>query len=147
MPGSEFTEEQWKVVRDGPALAGLIVLTADEGGTFRESLALARAYADARKRHGESALVDELASKGPPHTRRFGSPQELRDEGLETLKEASRLVDRTRPREEAQSYRAFIVTVAERVARAHREGGDEISPSEREAFAAIAESLGLGSRA
>jgi hypothetical protein len=114
MPGSEFTEEEWKLVREGPALAGLIVLTADEGGTFRESLALARAYADARKRHGESALVDELASKGPPHTRRFGSPEELRDHGLETLKEASKLVDRTRPREEAQSYRAFVVTVAER---------------------------------
>jgi hypothetical protein len=147
MEGSEFTEEEWKLVREGPALAGLIVLSADKGGTFRESLALARAYADARKRHAESALVDELASKGPPHTRRFGSPQELRDEGIETLKEASKLVDRTRPREEAQSYRAFVMTVAERVARAHHEGGEEISPSEREALEAVAESLGLGSRA
>jgi hypothetical protein len=147
MSDSEFSEEEWKLVREGPALAGLIVLTADEGGTFRESLALARAYADARKRHGESALVDQLASKGPPHSRRFGSSEELRDHGLETLKEASKLVDRTRPREEAQSYRAFVITVAERVARAHGEGGVEISPSEREAIGAIAESLGLGARA
>jgi len=147
MADSELTQDEWNVVREGPALAGLIVLTADKGGTFRESLALARAYADARKRHGESALVDELASKGPPHNRRFGSPEELRNHGIETLKEASKLVDRTRPREEAQSYRAFVLTVAERVARAHREGGEEISPNEREALDAIAESLGLGSAA
>ena len=147
MADPQLTEDEWKLVREGPGLAGLIVLTADKGGTFRESLALAKAYAEARKRHGESGLVDELASKGPPRTRRFGSPQELRDEGLETLREASKLVDRTRPREEAQSYRAFVVTVAERVARAHREGGEEISPNEREALDAIAESLGLGSAA
>jgi hypothetical protein len=145
MADSELTQDEWNVVREGPALAGLIVLTADKGGTFRESLALARAYADARKRHRESALVDELASKGPPHSRRYGSPEELRNHGIETLKEASKLVDRTRPREEAQSYRAFVLTVAERVARAHREGGAEVSPGEREAMDAIAESLGVGS--
>jgi hypothetical protein len=136
-----FTDEEWEVVREGPAVAGLMVVAADAGGTLRETFALARAYADARKQHGASALVDELASKGPPRGHRFHSEDELQQEGAKVLREAAGLVER-RGAEEAQSYRAFVLSVAERVARAHKEQGQEISPSEQQAIDAIAESLG-----
>lgn len=136
-----FSDEEWEVVREGPAVAGLMVVTADAGGTLRETFALARAYADARKQHGASALVDELASKGPPRGRRFQSEEELRQEGPNVLREAAGLVER-RGAEEAQSYRAFVLSVAERVARAHKEQGEEISPREQEALDTIAASLG-----
>lgn len=136
-----FTDEEWEVVREGPAVAGLMVVTADSGGTFRETFALARAYADARKQHGASTLVDELASKGPPRGRRFHSEDELRLEGQNLLREAAGLVER-RGADEAQSYRAFVLSVAERVARAHKEHGEEISPGEQAALDAISQSLG-----
>jgi hypothetical protein len=136
-----FTDEEWEVIREGPSVAGLMVVTADAGGTLRETFALARAYADARKEHGASALVDELASKGPPRGHRFHSEDELRAEGTKVLREAAGLVER-RGAQEAQSYRAFVLSVAERVARAHKEQGEEISPSEQQAIDAIAESFG-----
>jgi hypothetical protein len=136
-----FTDEEWEVVREGPAVAGLMVVTADSGGTFRETFALARAYADARKQHGGSALVDELASKGPPRGRRFHSEDELQQEGENLLRQAAGLVAR-RGTEEAQSYRAFVLNVAERVARAHKEHGEEISSGEQAALDAISQSLG-----
>jgi hypothetical protein len=137
----DFTDEEWEVVREGPAVAGLMVVTADSGGTFRETFALARAYADARKQHGASALVDELASKGPPRGRRFHSEDELQQEGENLLRQAAGLVAR-RGTEEAQSYRAFVLNVAERVARAHKEHGEEISSGEQAALDAISQSLG-----
>ncbi|HEY6836016.1 MAG TPA: hypothetical protein VI142_06025 [Gaiellaceae bacterium] len=135
-----FSNEEWDTIREGPAIAGLMVVTADAGGTLRETFALARAYADARKQHGASALVDEIASKGPPRGRRFKSEDELRQEGPNVLREAAGLAAR-RGAEEAQSYRAFVLSVAERVARAHKEQGAEISPREQEALDTIAASF------
>ena len=41
---ADFTEEEWKVVLEGPPSAGMIVLTAQRGGTIRESVALAQTF-------------------------------------------------------------------------------------------------------
>ena len=41
---SDFDGAEWDLVAEGPVTAGMIVLTADSGGTFRETLALARSY-------------------------------------------------------------------------------------------------------
>jgi hypothetical protein len=139
---SGFTDEEWDLVREGPALAGMIVITADKGGSLRETFALAKAYGDARRGHGESKLLDEIASAGPPRGRRYGSAEELRQEGLSTLRRAASLVERTRTSEEAQSYRAFVLDLAERVARAHREADEDVSPRERAAIEEVAASLG-----
>jgi hypothetical protein len=62
---SEFTEEEWKAVLEGPPGAGVIVAAASRGGTFRESFAIAKAYVDARTQHGQSELLDEIESARP----------------------------------------------------------------------------------
>ena len=75
---SAFTEQEWQAVLEGPPTAGVIVASAERGGSFRESFALARAYAEARQQHGESELLDELASAKPEFDRhRYGSPKAL----------------------------------------------------------------------
>ena len=77
---ADFTPEEWQVVLEGPPSAGMIVVTAQRGGTFRETIAMAKAYAEARKHHGESELLDEIVSAKPQidHTR-YHSPEELKD--------------------------------------------------------------------
>ena len=62
---ADFTAEEWDAIAEGPTSAGMIVSTAERGGTFRESFAMAKAYAEARKEHGDSALLDELVSSKP----------------------------------------------------------------------------------
>ena len=42
---ADFTAEEWELVREGPPTAGMMALTAEHGGTFRETWALAKAYA------------------------------------------------------------------------------------------------------
>jgi len=68
---ADFTAEEWQVVLEGPPSAGMIVVTAQRGGTLRETIAIAKSYLEARKQHGESQLLDEIVSAKPEmdHTR------------------------------------------------------------------------------
>jgi hypothetical protein len=142
-----FTEEEWHVVQEGPPVAGMIVLTAQKGGTFRESFALAKAYTEARQHHGESELLDELVAAKPQLDRsRYHSPEGLKEHGLQRIQEAVGLVESKADQADVEAYRGFVHDVASRVADAHKEHGERVSPAEAEAISAIDESLGAASR-
>ena len=98
---ADFTDEEWKEILQGPPTAGMIVVTSQRGGTFRESISMAKAYGEARKEHGESELLDEIASTKPEVDRtRYHSADELRDNGLQHLRDAIALLDRKATPEE-----------------------------------------------
>src|SRR5438477_13130545 len=92
---ADYTPEEWQTVLEGPPSAGMIVVTAQRGGTFRETIAMAKAYAEARKHHGESELLDEIVSAKPEidHTR-YHSAEELKENGLQHLREAVQVLER-----------------------------------------------------
>ena len=138
-----FTPEEWQVVLEGPPSAGMIVITAAHGGTFRETIAMSKAYVDARAQHGASELLDEVVAANPKidHTR-YHSPEELRDAGLVHLRSAVALLETKATPDEVDGYRQFVLTLADRVAAAHREGGQDVSPAETEAIQQIAAALG-----
>ena len=140
---ADFTPEEWQVLLEGPPSAGMIVVTAQRGGTFRETIAMAKAYGEARKEHGESELLDEIVSAKPEidHTR-YRSAEELKQNGLQHLRDAVELLERKATPEELQDYRRFVLTLADKVATAHREGGESISPAEEAAIKDIASILG-----
>jgi hypothetical protein len=138
----DFTDEEWELVREGPATAGMMVVTADKGGTFRETFAMAKAYAEARQHHGESEFLDALVAAGPKSGHRAHSPEELREQALQKLREAADLLGRKATPEEVEGYRAFVITLAQKVADAHREHGDQVSEREQAAIRDIASSLG-----
>ena len=138
-----FTPEEWTIVREGPPTAGMIVITAAHGGMFRESFAMSKAYAEARSQHGESELLDEIVAAKPhvDHTR-YHSPEELKEHGLGHLRDAVALLESKATPEERDDYRRFVVTLANKVAAAHREGGQDVSPAEAAAIQEITEALG-----
>jgi len=148
---ADFSPEEWEVVLKGPPSAGMIVITAQRGGTFRESFSMAKSYGEARKQHGDSELLDEIASTKPEIDRtRYHSPEELKEHGLQHLREAVELLERKATPEEVDEYRRFVLTLANRVADAHKEGflglsGERVSEAERAAVAEIAEALGTES--
>jgi hypothetical protein len=130
----DFSAEEWKQIVEGPATAGFIALTAASGGTFKETIALARAWTDARKAHGASQLLDDIAAEKPAFDRhRYPTPQELHDEGLQRLGEAVELV-RSKSPDDLPAYREFVLGVATKVAAAHKEGGQAVSPPEQAAL-------------
>ena len=144
---ADFTPEEWTVVLEGPPSAGLIVITAQRGGTFRETYSMAKAYTEARQDHGASELLDEIVSAKPhvDHTR-YSSPEELKQAGLQRVRDAVALLEAKASPEEVEEYRRFVVTLAEKVANAHREGGDSaVSDAEQAAIEEIRGALGSSS--
>jgi len=140
---ADFTQEEWELILEGPPSAGIIVVTAQRGGTFRESIAMAKAYVEARQHHGESELLDEIVAAKPErdHTR-YHSAEELKQHGLQHLRDALALLERKARAEEVDDYRRFVLTLADKVANAHREHGVSVSDAERAAIAEISAALG-----
>ncbi len=137
---ADFTEQEWELVREGPPTAGMIALLASSGGTFRETWALAKTFAEARQQHGDSELLDALAAE-KPDMKRYGSREEAESEGLKRLSEAVALLQQKATPEEVESYKRFTLSVAERVAEAHKEHGEAVSAEEREAITKVESSL------
>ena len=147
---ADFNAEEWSTVVEGPLYAGMRVISADRGGTLRESLALGRAYQSAREGHGQSELLDELV-KSPPSV----DPDRLREASgnisavtTERLGEAMRILQAKATPEEVDAYKRFVMTVAQAVASAHKEGGflgiggKQISDAENHALDEISAALG-----
>jgi hypothetical protein len=140
-----FTEEEWHTVLEGPPSAGMIVVTAQRGGSFRETIAMAKAYTEARKHHGESELVDEIVSAKPEHDHtRYHSADELKAAGLQHLRDAVAVLEQKATPAEVDGYRQFVLTLADRVANAHREDGKNVSDAEQAALDEITAALGAG---
>ena len=140
---ADFSEQEWALITSAPPLAGLMVAAAQRGGTFREALSMGKAYAEAREKHGSSQLLDEIVSTRPkvehPHPH---SPEELREEVLGKVREAVATVSAKSSAQEVEDYAGFVRSLAERVASAHREGGQDVSDAERAALDALDGALG-----
>jgi hypothetical protein len=145
---ADYTDEEWKVLREAPTSAGMLVIEADRGGMIRETFSMAKAYTEARRDHGASQLLDDIASEKPEVDRtRFQSVEELRSTLLQHIRDAVSLLVEKAPPEELEEYRRFLASVATRVAEAHREGfmgmsGERVSEAEQRALADIAEAAG-----
>jgi len=95
--------------------------------------------------------LEEIVSAQPEFDRtRYHSAEELRQQGLERLRQAVQLVEQKGSPEEAEEYKRFVLTVAQRAAEAHREGGfmgfggKDVSDAEQAALDQIAGALGIG---
>jgi hypothetical protein len=141
---ADFSAEEWHTVVQGPPTAGMIVITAQRGGTFRETFSMAKSYAEAGKNSAGHELLEEIVSHRPEldHTR-YHSPEELREHGLQHLRDAVALVGAKAPGD-LDAYRQFTLALAKNVAESHRERGsdDSTSAAEQAAIEAIAAALG-----
>ncbi len=137
---ADFDAEEWQTIAAGPVLAGLRVVAADRGGTLRETLAVGQAYAAAREHHGESELLDAIVDSPPSVSRSELENAELPALTGERLRGAMALLRERGSKDDQDAYAWFVRSVAEAVARAHKEGGflgiggHEISEAERAAL-------------
>jgi hypothetical protein len=146
---ADFTSEEWKLVLEGPPSAGMVVITAQRGGMVRETVSIAKTYAEARQHHGQSELLDEIVAAKPAmdHTR-YRSLEELKAHCVAHLRDAVALLEGKATPQELDEYKQFVLNLADKVANAHREGHrgeDAVSEAERAAIATIAQALGAAS--
>lgn len=113
---ADFTSEEWESLQRGVTGAGLLVSLSDRSffDTFKEAGALAKHIAEA-KQSSSSELVRELADI---HGTGFGltsSPDAVENATVEALASAKAALASKAP-EELESYRQFVVEVAQSVA-------------------------------
>src|ERR1700759_3984496 len=133
---SDFTEQEWETILQGPPAAGTIVATASGGGTFRESFAIAKSYAEARQEHGASELLDAIVSAKPEADRHLGhSPDEVKARGLQHVRHAVQVLETKATPDEVNDYRRFVLTLADKGANAHKEDGMAVSGPEQAGLA------------
>ncbi len=146
---ADFNAEEWEQIAGAPAIAGFIAIASQRGGTIRETMAMGKAYAEAKKSHGDSDLLGEIVATPPhPDLKGLENHEQLKVEGLAKLREAVELLESKATPEDVDAYKAFTLTVAQRAAEADKSGGvfgiggERVTDAEREALAAIAETLG-----
>jgi hypothetical protein len=144
---ADFNADEWAKVVEGPLLAGMRVITADRGGTIRESVAMSKVYTEARQQQGGNELLDELVAS-PPALDPARAQAADKDTAIEGLREAVRVLGEKATPEEAEAFKEFVRHVARATASAHKEGGflgvggKEISPDEQTALDEIEAVLG-----
>jgi hypothetical protein len=150
---AEFNAEEWSVVAGAPLLSAMMVIAADRGGSVRESVAVAKAYAEAREQYEGELMSALLATPPAAAVKRPDSSDDLHDQAMSTLREAVAILERVGTEDEVVEYKRFVFGLAETVAGAHREGGflgigakkTPISESEQAALDEIAAIFDEGS--
>src|SRR3954447_24562242 len=98
---SDFSAEEWQLILEAPPSAGMLVVTAQHGGMFRETIAMAKAYAEARKQHGESELLDEVVAAKPQRDHaHYHSQDELKQHAVQHVRDAVEVLERKATPEE-----------------------------------------------
>jgi hypothetical protein len=144
---ADFNAEEWERIAEGPALAGLIVISSQRGGAVRETLAMAKVFAQVRA-GSDQGLVSELAATKPSiDHKEFTSKEDLRTRGLAKIAEAVELLATKADEAEVDAYRAFALEAAQRAAEADKSGffgigGERVTDAEHAALADIAAALG-----
>jgi hypothetical protein len=140
---NDLTAQEWDTLLEGPPSAGMIVVMAGRGGTIRETFAIGKAYAETRRQHGASELLDEVVAAKPEVDRtRYHSFEELKEHGLQHLRDAVAVLEAKATPAEVDDYRQFVRSLAERVAGAHREDDVSVSGGEQAAIDEISAALG-----
>lgn len=149
-----FSDEEWALLGDAPLAAAAAVAVASPGGGKREAAAMLSGWREAGARFGGSELMGEIVATLDPERRQeatggagytYGS---IIEEAVDLCSRAVTLLRGRAAPEECEGYRAFVINLAERVARANNEGaflgigGEAMSREERTFMGAIARALG-----
>ena len=162
---SNFTPEEWKLLLESVMMAGIAVTAAEPSGlwgmlkeSFASSSALVQAKIDPGSNPLVKAVVDDFATAEGQSTARDGlreklassRPAEVKGRCIETLRQASAVVDVKAP-DDAAAFKGWLRQISQHVAEAAKEGGFLgiggvlVSDAEKATLAEISSALGLGS--
>jgi hypothetical protein len=157
---SDFTEEEWAVLRRSPMVAAMAISFADPGGPIeilKETSAVLKLVNEASA--GRDDLVGEVAKDvralAQKHTNPMGDFKPrgsmASHEILEELRRASQIAGEKAPPEEAEDFRKWLLECAQNAAEAAKEGGFlgfhavRVSEGEQKMLDELTSVLGVGS--
>jgi hypothetical protein len=149
---SDFTAEEWEVLRDAPHFVSLAVATAGASGPFgslKEAFAPAKAIVEAAQGGNEllRAICAQQSVRGSIKAKDMKSlREELQTLAADKARAATSILQDKSPGD-ADAYRTFLVGIAERTAQAAKEGGflgfggEWVSKDERTVLNRISEAV------
>jgi hypothetical protein len=134
---ADYTPEEWQLLLDVPALAGLGVMMAGKSGlgTMKEAIALTQGVMAGSRDHPNLELIQSIIEarlKGGERSTAetlSGNPyqglgrEKFVDVVAEKCTAAAALLAAKATPEEAAGFKAWIVSIGDQVAKAAREGG------------------------
>ena len=132
---ADFTEEEWARLVRAPLVAGMAISLADPGGpieAFKETSASLRALIEpAQTVGGQGELVDAVAKDAAEMAQKRENPLgDFKPKGaeagqtiLEELRAVNALLNEKASPEDAEAFRSWLLTAAQRAADAAKEGG------------------------
>jgi hypothetical protein len=156
---ADYTEEEWELLRKAPLIMAAAVIVSDLSGSLgvaREFLSMAQAVEETAQRHEANeliaALVADLQTPQGEHaeeTEDLTDISEARAKTLAETREIAALLARKSPPAEADGFERWMLSIAQRVSEAAREGGvlgigsKLVSEKETTMIAELSEALGL----
>jgi hypothetical protein len=156
---ADYTAEEWELLRKAPLTMAAAVIVSDLSGSVgiaREFLSMAQAVEETGQRHDANelvaSLVADLQAPQGAHTEEtedITDISEARVKALAETREIAELLERKAPPAEAEGFRRWMLSIAERVSKAAREGGvlgigsKLVSEKETTMIDELAETLGL----
>jgi hypothetical protein len=160
---TDFTDQEWETLRTAPHLVMLSVATAGASGLFgslKEAFAPAGAIIEATKGNNELLrnICDREELKAAQKSLRSsikmsGDLESLRDRlqtsAADKAREATAVLKQKGSAEDLDAYRKLLVDIADRTAKAAKEGGflgfggEWVSEGERAVISRISQALGV----
>jgi hypothetical protein len=157
---TDFTSEEWETIRNAPYLTAAAVMIAGRSGIFgsiKEALVTAQTfYASASSEsplikalsaQEEVELSQEFVSSQIAFREAAQAPEKLRSLAVEKCQTAVGLLHPKGGAGEAESYKRWVIDIAQKVANAAKEGGffglggERISDAEQAILADLAAAL------
>lgn len=148
-----FSRAEWVLLADAPLAAAAAVALAEEGGGRQEAAAMISGWREAAREYGDSPLIAALAAQMDPERRAESEPPReapatppdfdaVCDEAVDLCVRAIELLEGRAPAD-ADSYRAFVIHIVNRVATASSSAflGERVSRFERSVIREIAAAL------
>jgi hypothetical protein len=159
---TDFTAQEWEVLRDAPHFVALAVAAAGASGPFgsiKEAFAPAKAIVEGMKSGNEllRGICDRAELKAAQQAVRASikaqDMQSLREQ-LQSLAEtkaraATEILQNKGKADDTDTYRTFLVNIAERTAQAAKEGGflgfggEWVSEGERAVLSRISQAVAV----
>jgi hypothetical protein len=158
---ADFTEEEWARLARAPLVAGMAISLADPGGpieAIKESSAAIRTVLEAAQGGGHGEFVQALAQDVAEKARHRQNPMagfrptgaDAREQILDELRAVNDLLREKTTPEEAEQFREWLKTAAQRAATAAKEGGflgfhaERVSEGEQRMLDKLGEVFGAG---
>lgn len=133
---SDFSAQEWEILRDTPHVVAMAVAVAGSSGLFgslKEAIAPAKPIVEASK--GNNTLLREICSRDEMKDAQRSLQGQFKSTDIDTLREEFRSLAMKRVRsamdllkqkggdEDKKAYQDFVTEIANRVAEAAKEGG------------------------